>query len=116
MSELTLYHNPRCSKSRQTLALLEENGLEPTIVEYLKTPLSIQGLSILIEQLGISAHALLRSKEAEYSEAELSPTSSDDDIFAAIVKYPVLLERPVVVHKGKAAIGRPPENVLSLFD
>lgn len=112
---LTIYHNPRCSKSRETLALLREHNAEPEIVDYLKDPPSKDQLRELIRMLGGDAHALLRTKEAPYKELGLSPSSSADAIVNAIVQHPVLLERPIVVRGGKAAIGRPPENVLSLL-
>ncbi|MDP7037802.1 MAG: arsenate reductase (glutaredoxin) [Myxococcota bacterium] len=116
MSKPTIYHNPRCSKSRQTLALLEEKDLTPNIIEYLEHPPSQEELGQLVNQLGVEAHAVLRTKEDAYGEAGLSATSSQAEIFSAIVQYPILLERPIVVHQDKAAIGRPPENVLTLFE
>jgi arsenate reductase len=113
---VTIYHNPRCSKSRETLSLLEENGHQPTVVEYLKDPLDAAQLKTLISQLGFSsAHDLLRSKEEEYTALGLSKTSSEDEIIAAMVQCPKLMERPVVVVHDKAAVGRPPESVLALF-
>ncbi|MFC0117024.1 arsenate reductase (glutaredoxin) [Pseudoalteromonas xiamenensis] len=113
---VTIYHNPRCSKSRETLALLEQHGHTPIVVEYLKTPLSSEEIKTLIEQLGFgSAHDLLRTKEDEYKEHGLSKSSSEDDIIAAMVTAPKLIERPIVVTNGKAAVGRPPESVLALF-
>lgn len=114
-SRLTLYHNPRCSKSRQTLELLRSRGIEPRIVEYLKTPLLPDEVAHLIDLLGIEPHALLRTKEKAYGEAGLSATSDRATIVAALARYPVLLERPIVVHGNRAAIGRPPENVLALL-
>ncbi|MFC3032399.1 arsenate reductase (glutaredoxin) [Pseudoalteromonas fenneropenaei] len=113
---ITIYHNPRCSKSRETLALLESHGHQPDIIEYLKTPPSLETLQQLLEQLGFTdAHQLLRNKEDEYKALGLSPQSSQDAILAAMVSCPKLIERPIVVHNNKAAIGRPPEAVLSLF-
>ena len=111
----TIYHNPRCSKSRMTLALLEERNVDVNIIEYLKTPLDMDQIDTLIDQLSIEPENLIRPKEAEYKEAGLSKTSSRAEIIAAIAQYPKLLERPIVVHNGKAKIGRPPENVLELF-
>lgn len=110
-----IYHNPRCSKSRQTLALLEENGVEPEVVEYLKNPPSQAAIKGLIKKLGITPHDLLRRKEAPYKELGLNKESSTTEIVKAIADNPVLLERPVVVHGDRAAIGRPPENVLELL-
>ncbi len=112
---VTIYHNPRCSKSRQTLALLEEHSAEFEVVEYLKVALTAAQLGELIVKLGCSAHDILRPNEAEYGEAGLSSDSSDEDIIAAIVRFPKLLERPIVVHGAKAAIGRPPESVLEIL-
>lgn len=113
--EITIYHNPRCSKSRQTLALLREHGVEPNIVEYLKEPPTQTRIRALIKQLGIEPHALVRAKESAYKESGLSRESSDTAIVRAIADNPVLLERPVVVRGERAAIGRPPENVLPLL-
>ncbi|NVK11166.1 MAG: arsenate reductase (glutaredoxin) [Gammaproteobacteria bacterium] len=111
----TIYHNPRCSKSRLTLELLHNNDIEPTVVEYLKTPLSQTEINTLIDQLDIDAIQLVRVKEAEFKEAGLTKSSTREAIVEAIANYPKLLERPVVVHNNRAAIGRPPENVLELF-
>jgi arsenate reductase len=110
-----IYHNPRCTKSRETLALLREQGVEPEIVEYLKTPLSARDVKALAKQLGGSPHALVRSKEEAYAKLGLSAKSSLDAIAKAIAEEPILLERPVVVVGERAAIGRPPENVLALL-
>ncbi|CCQ12399.1 Arsenate reductase [Pseudoalteromonas luteoviolacea B = ATCC 29581] len=113
---VTIYHNPRCSKSRETLNLLEQHGYQATVVEYLKQPLNAEELRELIQQLGLtSAHDLLRTKEAEYKLAGLSKSSEENAVINAMVTYPKLMERPVVSVNGKAAIGRPPESVLALF-
>lgn len=112
--DIIIYHNPRCSKSRQTLALLRDNGVEPKIVEYLKDPPSQTRVRALIKQLGIDPHSLVRAKEAAYQESGLSRESNAIDIARAIAENPILLERPVVVRGDRAAIGRPPENVLAL--
>jgi arsenate reductase len=113
---LTIYHNPRCSKSRQTLKLLRDNGVEPRIVEYLKDPPDAPTLKRLLKKLGLSARDLLRRGEAAYKELGLAdPATSDDELIAAIVNNPILLERPIVVKGDKAVIGRPPENVLKLL-
>jgi len=114
--ETVLYHNPRCSKSRQTLALLEERGVDFRIVEYLKDPPSAQEVLKLAELSGIQPHELVRTKEPEYREAGLCDESSDEDIASAIAACPKLLERPIVVHEGAATIGRPPERVLEILD
>lgn len=116
MSKVTLYHNPRCSKSRQALALLQEKGIEPTLVLYLETPPDSATLSKLIKQLGLScAHDLVRNKEADYAVAGLSPQSGDSEVIAAMVRWPKLIERPIAIRGNKAVIGRPPENILSLL-
>ena len=111
----TIYHNPRCSKSRQTLALLEEAAAEITVVEYLKEPLSENQLSELISLLGIEPHELLRTKEDAYKQQGLSPESSSEAILAAIYENPILMERPVVVVGKRAAIGRPPEKIKAIL-
>ena len=112
---MKIYHNPRCSKSRQSLALLRENGVEPEVIEYLKTPPDKTALRGLLKKLGKAAHDILRTKEAEYTAASLSPESSEAEILAAIVANPILLERPIIVKGTRAVIGRPPENVLALL-
>ena len=112
---LRIYHNPRCSKSREVLALLRERGLEPEVVDYLKTPLDAAGVKALIKKLGVKPHALLRTKEEPYARLKLSAQSSLDEVARAIASEPVLLERPVVVAGARAAIGRPVENVLALL-
>lgn len=109
-----IYHNPRCSKSRQTLELLRENNVEPEIVEYLKTPPSSAELKDILGKLGMSAGEVLRKKETR--DAGIDPSSlSEDELIAAIVANPSVLERPIVVKDGKAAMGRPPENVLDIL-
>lgn len=115
MSEIEIYHNPRCSKSRQTLALLEEQGFEPTVIEYLKNAPTAEQVKALITALDIPAHQLLRHKESEYAEHNLSPNSDEQSIINAIVSSPKLLERPIVVKGNKAKIGRPPETVLEIL-
>lgn len=114
--KLTIYHNPRCSKSRATLKLLEERGQKPEIIEYLKTPPDAATLKKLLRQLDMKPRELLRDKETAYKEAGLDdPGLSDDDIIAAMVKHPILIERPIVVAGNKAALGRPPEKVLEIL-
>ncbi|MDF9391210.1 MULTISPECIES: arsenate reductase (glutaredoxin) [Methylococcus] len=114
---VTIYHNPRCSKSRETLKLLEERGIEPVIVEYLKTPPDAAKLRELVGLLGISPRQLLRKGESPYKELGLAnPELDDETLIEAMVSHPVLIERPIVVANGKAALGRPPENVLAILD
>lgn len=115
MSEFVIYHNPRCSKSRQTLAILEQAGIEPTIIEYLKEVPTVESLKEILVKLNIPALELVRSKEAEYKQLELKD-KSETELLAAMHQYPKLIERPVVVCGAKAVIGRPPENVLALME
>jgi arsenate reductase len=112
---VTIYHNPRCSKSRQTLALLQERGIEPEVVLYLETPPSPKLVLDLIAKLGIAPHALLRKNEEPYRELGLGPKSSAKDVALAVSQQPILLERPIVVVGDKAVLGRPPQNVLALL-
>lgn len=116
MTDLTLYHNPRCSKSRSTLQLLEERGVQPTLVRYLETPPNAEQLRDLLSKLGISARQLLRTGEDEYRELNLANTAlSDADLIDAMAAHPRLIERPILVAGDRAVIGRPPENVLELL-
>ena len=116
MSTYTIYHHPRCSKSRQTVAMLNESGIEPEIVEYLKSPLSVGELQSLQQKLGAPALAMIRSKEQAFEDLGLNTVQdSDDALLEAIAEQPSLLERPIVVCGNKAVIGRPPENVLKLL-
>ncbi len=110
----TIWHNPRCSKSRQTLALLEENGHSPTIRLYLKDTPTKAEIEAVLAQLGLSPSDLLRKGEKLYKVLQLS-SASEDQILASMVEHPVLIERPIVLHNGRAAVGRPPEQVLALF-
>lgn len=113
---VTIYHNPRCSKSRQTLQLLEENGVTPNVVLYLEDTPDKSSLTAIQKSLGVDARGMMRTKEAEYKEQQLGNESlSDNDLLEAMVKTPKLIERPIVVNGKKAAIGRPPENVLSIL-
>lgn len=115
MSTVTIYHNPRCSKSRQALALLEENGVTPEVILYLDNPPDAATLRSLLAKLGKTPRELLRTGEEEYRELKLDdPAASDDLIIGAMVLHPKLIERPIVVKGRKAVLGRPPENVLSL--
>jgi len=113
---ITIYHNPKCSKSRQTLELLQQNGITPTIIEYLKTPPTAEALKTILGQLGMAPRDLMRKKEAVYAELELDdPSLSDDDLIDFMVLHPILIERPIVLANGKAALGRPPEQVLDIL-
>ena len=116
----TIYHNPRCSKSRQTLELLNTHGAEPSVVEYLNTPPDAQTLDELLKLLKLEPRELMRTHEAEYKDNHLDDDSlSREQLIAAMVKFPKLIERPIVIteHNGKrqAAIGRPPESVLDIL-
>jgi len=111
---LTIYHNPRCSKSRETLTLLEKRDLKPKIVLYLDDPPTADDIKGLLKKLGLKAHDLLRRKDA--SALGLNPDSmTEAQVIVAMVKHPVLIERPVVVNGAKAALGRPPEAVLAIL-
>ena len=113
---VSIYHNPRCSKSRQTIALLEEQGIDPEIVLYLETPPTADTLSDLLGKLGITPRQLLRKGEAAYKENNLSDTSlTDQQLIDAMVAHPKLIERPIVINGSKAALGRPPEQVLDIL-
>ncbi|HEX2448023.1 MAG TPA: arsenate reductase (glutaredoxin) [Methyloceanibacter sp.] len=113
---VTIYHNPRCSKSRATLQLLEERRLKPKIVEYLKTPPSAAELKAILKTLGLKPHDIVRKGEPLYAELGLKNRALDDDaLIALLIANPILIERPIVVAGGKAAIGRPPEKVLKIL-
>ena len=110
-----IYHNPRCTKSRETLKLLEDKGIEAEVVEYLKQPPSHAELADVLAKLGLKPRQLMRTKEAEYKANGLDdPSLSDSELIEAMVRIPKLIERPIVINNGKAAIGRPPENVLAI--
>ena len=112
----TLYHNPRCSKSRATLELLQSKGVEPQIIEYLKTPPDAETLKKILKLLGMTPRELMRKNEAAFKEAGLDDSNlSDDELVAAMIEHPILIERPILLANDKAAIGRPPENVLSII-
>ncbi len=111
-----IFHNPRCSKSRQTLELLNEKGVAPEITEYLKTPPDRQQLKQILSMLDLEPRQLMRTKEAEYKEQGLDdPSISDEELIDAMITTPKLIERPIVINNGKAAIGRPPESVLEIL-
>ena len=116
MTDLTLYHNPRCSKSRGALELLEARGLTPTVVRYLETPLDAAQLRDLLARLNLSARQLLRSGEDEYKALNLGDSSlSEAQLIDALAAHPKLIERPILVVGDKAVIGRPPEKVLEIL-
>ena len=112
---IKIYHNPKCSKSRATLALLEEQGVEAEIVKYLETPPSKEELKALLKMLGLNASELMRTKEEIYKELELQDIIDEEALIEAMVANPKLIERPIVVKDGKAAIGRPIENIVELL-
>jgi len=116
MGQVTIYHNPNCSKSRQTLELLHDQGLEPEIILYLESPPGKSTLQNLLRMLNMSVRDIMRSSEKAYEEQDLSRESLDDDsLITAIIKTPRLLQRPIVVYKDRAVVGRPPENVLAIL-
>lgn len=113
---ITIYHNPRCSKSRQTLALLEEKGAAPRVVDYLKTPPSAAELKSILKALKLKPSDLMRKGEPVYAQLGLKDRElSDDELVAVMVANPILIERPIAVNGSKAAIGRPPEAVLKIL-
>jgi len=114
--DIILYHNPRCSKSRQTLALIEDRGIEPTIVEYLKTPPNHQQLDSILRGLELNPRELMRTKEAEYKELGLADSAlSRDQLIEAMISNPKLIERPILVVGDQIVVGRPPENALTIL-
>lgn len=116
MTDLILYHNPRCSKSRGALELLQARGMQPTVVRYLDTPPSEAELHALLAKLGLSARQLLRTGEEEYQSLGLADTAlTDAQIIASMARHPRLIERPILIAGDKAVIGRPPEKVLELL-
>lgn len=117
MTEPTrIFHNPRCSKSRQTLALLEDKGIQPEIIRYLETPPTEAELDSILNLLGLEPRELMRTKEDLYKELGLdNPELDRQALIGAMAANPKLIERPIVIHNGKAALGRPPENVLELL-
>ncbi|MBY5921073.1 arsenate reductase (glutaredoxin) [Ferrimonas balearica] len=113
-SPVIIWHNPRCSKSRQTLALLEERGIAPDVVKYLETPPSAEAITNVLAKLGLTPRQLMRTKEEEYKAQNLAD-ADDAALVAAMVATPKLIERPVVIAGDKAALGRPPEAVLEIL-
>jgi arsenate reductase len=117
MADYVIWHNPRCSKSRETLGLLQERGVEPEVVLYLEAPPSAEELERVLGLLGVEPRALMRTKEALYAELGLDdPSLGREALVEAMVAHPILIERPVVVRGDRAALGRPPEAVLALLD
>lgn len=113
---IQIYHNPRCSKSRSTMELLTEKGVQPEVIEYLKSPPNKQQLEQILDMLGLEPRQLMRTHETEYKENNLADESlSRDQLIEAMTKHPKIIERPIVICNGKAAIGRPPETVLEIL-
>ncbi len=113
---ITIYHNPRCSKSRATLKILEDKGIQPNIIEYLQTPPDAATLDGLLGKLGMEPRQLMRKGEAPYKELDLADDAKDRAaLIDAMVNNPILIERPIVVNGDKVALGRPPENVLGIL-
>lgn len=115
MAEVTMYHNPQCSKSRQTLALLAEQGVEADVVEYLKTSPDAKTLDAILQKLGLEPRELMRTKEDEYEALGLAEVADRTQLIQAMVEHPILIERPIVVKGSQARIGRPPEQVLDIL-
>ena len=113
---LEIWHNPRCSKSRQTLALVREQGVEPTVIEYLKTPPTVERLQQVLAMLALTPRQLMRSKETDYKAQGIDDDAlTDDQLMASMIEFPKLIERPVVINGDQAAVGRPPEQVLEIL-
>ncbi len=112
---ITIYHNPRCTKSRATLAIIEESGIEPAIIEYLKAPPTKEALRAILKKLGMKAEQIVRKGEPVFKEKFAGKSLTDDQWLDALAKNPILIERPVVVRGAKAIIGRPPEKVRELL-
>ena len=116
MQNVKIWHNPRCSKSRNALTLLEEKGVEAEVVKYLDTPPTKEEIKEVLKMLGISARELMRTKEDIYKDLDLKNEIDEEKLIEAMVKNPKLIERPIVIKDGKAAIGRPIENITALLD
>jgi arsenate reductase len=117
MNDLTIYHNPRCSKSRQTLQIIKDHGIKPIVVEYLKTPLKKTELENISRLLNRRPKDFVRKSEVDYKENNIKNIIENDaELINEMTKYPKIIERPIVVYRGKAVIGRPPENVLELLN
>jgi len=115
MTQLTVWHNPRCSKSRATLALLDEHGVTPNVVFYLETPPTADEIKQVLERSGKTAIELVRMGENVFSDLNLSKASTEESLIEAMASNPILIERPVVISKDRAVLGRPPENALNLI-
>ncbi len=115
MSTYTIWHNPRCSKSRQTMGILEEKGIEADVVKYLEETPSVQEIKSVLKKLNISARELMRTKEDEYKSLGLKDEMDEEKLIEAMAEHPKLIERPIVIKGEKAVLGRPPEKVLELF-
>jgi len=115
MTTITIWHNPRCSKSRIALALLEQRGVEPTQVKYLETPPTENEIRHVLSLLGVSAIDLMRRDEATFKELNLSSDTPEDELISAMTNHPIVIERPVIISATQAVIGRPPENALTLL-
>ena len=113
MAVVTIYHNPRCSKSRQTLSLLKDHGVEPEVVEYLREPLDAATLQSIVEKFAVDARDLIRTKE--FNELNADEPTNDAEWIALMVQHPEIIQRPIVVAGSQAALGRPPENVLAII-
>ncbi len=116
MGKITIWHNPRCSKSRNAAKLLEEQGIEAEVVKYLDTPPSKEEIKEVLKMLGIPARELMRTKEDIYKELGLKEVEDEEKLIEAMAEHPRLIERPVVIKDGKAAIGRPIEKIIELLD
>ncbi|HUU73103.1 MAG TPA: arsenate reductase (glutaredoxin) [Burkholderiales bacterium] len=114
-TSITIYHNPRCSKSRNTLALLQQNGIEPTVVEYLKHPPDKATLKSIVHKLGVKPEQIVRKGEEIFKQNYAGKTLTDDQWIDALAAHPILIERPIAVEGERAVVGRPPENVLTLI-
>ena len=116
MNNTLIYHYPHCSKSCETLRLLKEKGIEPIVIEYIKAPPDMETLMHLLQMLNLAPRELMRHKEEKFQTLKLdNPRLSDQELIQAMILHPCLIERPIVVHGNKAAVGRPPEAVLALF-
>jgi arsenate reductase (glutaredoxin) len=112
---IRIYHNPRCSKSRQALALLEDKGIKPEVIEYLKSPPTVVELDRILKELGMEPEALMRKGEDAYKQLVKGKGLGRAQLIALMVEHPILIERPIFVNGDKAALGRPPENVLAIL-
>ena len=117
MNNLTIYHNPRCSKSRQTLQIIKDHGIQPTVVEYLKTPLNKLELESISKLLKKRPKDFVRKSEIDFKENNIKDIIENDiELMNKMVNFPKIIERPIIIYKNKAVIGRPPENVLKLLN